>query len=136
MFAAICLRCAAYTRDRTVHTLSDEDLISEIRDFGVMSDALIDHPELLDLVLPILRADCVAHETYEFVTAAPFDFPVWVYGGMGDVSMDRARLDAWAELTTGGSCVHMINGGHLFVDDRSELLMQSLVRRLYTTLGI
>jgi surfactin synthase thioesterase subunit len=55
---------------------------------------------------------------------------------MGDDTMNRERLDAWAVHTTGDSGVHMINGGHLFVDDRSELLMQSLVRRLYKSLEL
>jgi medium-chain acyl-[acyl-carrier-protein] hydrolase len=118
------------------HDLPDEELIDEIRNFGVMTDAVADHQELVDLVLPVLRADCVAHETYEYTEAKSFDFPIWVYGGMGDDTMNRERLDAWAVHTTGDSGVHMINGGHLFVDDRSELLMQSLVRRLYKSLEL
>jgi medium-chain acyl-[acyl-carrier-protein] hydrolase len=116
------------------HSLSDDALISEIRNFGVMSDELTDHPELVDLVLPILRADCIAHETYKYIETEPFDFPIWVYGGMGDETMDRERLDAWSVHTRGESCVHMLNGGHLFVEDRSELLMQSLVRRIYKSI--
>lgn len=116
------------------HNLPDEALINEIRSFGVMSDELTDHPELVDLVLPILRADCIAHETYKYVSTEPFDCPISVYGGMGDETMDRERLDAWSVHTHGDFCVHMINGGHLFVDDRSELLMQSLVRRLYKSI--
>ncbi|MDP7041203.1 MAG: alpha/beta fold hydrolase [Gammaproteobacteria bacterium] len=116
------------------HKLPDEELIDEIRNFGVMTDAVADHQELVDLVLPVLRADCVAHETYEYSEEPSFDFPIWVYGGMGDDTMERARLDAWAAHTAGESSVHMINGGHLFVDDRPELLMQSLVRRLYKSL--
>jgi medium-chain acyl-[acyl-carrier-protein] hydrolase len=118
------------------HKLPDEELIKEIRNFGVMTDAVIDHQELVDLVLPVLRADCIAHETYSYTEAPPFDFPIWTYGGMGDETMERDRLDAWKVHTTGDSGVQMINGGHLFVDDRSELLMQSLVRRLYQSLEL
>lgn len=116
------------------HDLPDDELLKEIRNFGVMPEELSDHPELIELVLPILRADCIAHETYQYTEAQPFNFPIWVYGGMGDETMDRDRLDAWAVHTTADSSVHMINGGHLFVDGRSELLMQSLVRRLYRSL--
>lgn len=117
------------------HNLSDAELVAEIQDFGVMADETVQNPELLELVLPILRADCVAHETYRYQDEPPFDFPIWVYGGMGDVTMERDRLEAWAEHTTAESRVHMINGGHLFVDERADLLLQSLARRLYQALG-
>ena len=117
------------------HHLPDAELLAEIRDFGVMADETAENEELLELVLPILRADCVAHETYHYSEAPPFDFPIWVYGGMGDETMERARLDAWAIHTCAESRVHMINGGHLFVDERSDLLLQSLARHFYQALS-
>jgi medium-chain acyl-[acyl-carrier-protein] hydrolase len=113
------------------HTLPDEDLLEEIRDFGVMADEVSAHPEMLDLLLPILRADCTAHETNVCEEQPPFDFPVWVYGGIADDTVDRERLDAWAIHTNADSRVHMINGGHLFVDAMPAQLLDSLARRLY-----
>ena len=101
-----------------------------------MPEELTDHPELVNLVLPILRADCVAHETYQYTEQPSFNFPIWVYGGMGDETMERERLDAWSIHTSAECAVHMINGGHLFVDDKSDLLMQSMVRRLYKSLDL
>jgi len=117
------------------HNLPDGELVAEIRDFGVMADAIANNSEVLDIMLPILRADCTAHETYECGPQPPFDFPIWVYGGLGDDTVERERLDAW-EIHTNGECrVHMIMGGHLFVDDMPEQLMHSLARRLYQAVG-
>jgi medium-chain acyl-[acyl-carrier-protein] hydrolase len=113
------------------HKLTDEELLAEIRDFGVLSDELLEHPELLELAMPILRADCTAHETYECDEEPPFEFPIWVYGGLGDDTVERERLDAWEIHTTADCRVHMIMGGHLFVDEMPEQLLQSLARRLY-----
>jgi medium-chain acyl-[acyl-carrier-protein] hydrolase len=117
------------------HNLSDEELLAEIRDFGVLADEFLQHPELLDMVLPILRADCTAHETYECVEHENFDFPIWVYGGLGDDTVERSRLDAWAVHTQADSRVHMINGGHLFVDEMPGQLLESLARRLYQSVA-
>ena len=65
----------------------------------------------------------------------PFDFPIWVYGGLGDDTVTRERLQAW-EVHTEGECrVHMISGGHLFVDELPDMLLQSVSRRLYQSLG-
>ena len=44
----------------------------------------------------MLRADCTAHETYQYQAEPPFDFPIWVYAGFGDELVTRERLDAWA----------------------------------------
>lgn len=138
--APVCLLPVAVGAPHTpetklFHTLSDDELVAEIREFGVMSEEFIAHPELVDLALPILRADCMAHETYQWVEEAPFDFPIWVYGGLGDDTVDRERLDAWAVHTSGECRVHMINGGHLFIEELPDMLMQSLVRRIYASLA-
>jgi medium-chain acyl-[acyl-carrier-protein] hydrolase len=88
---------------------------------------------LLEMLLPILRADCTAHELYQshYQQQDPFEFPIWVYGGLGDDTVTRERLDAWSIHTSGESRVHMIMGGHLFVDDMPPPLIDSLARRLY-----
>jgi medium-chain acyl-[acyl-carrier-protein] hydrolase len=121
--------------EKLFHTLPDDELLAEIADFGVLSEEVSGHPEILEMLLPILRADCTAHETYQFQQDAPFDFPIWVYGGYGDDLVTRERLDAWAMHTRGVCRVHMIQGGHLFVDDMPDLLLQSMARRLYESLS-
>ena len=121
--------------EKLFHVLPDDELLAEIGDFGVLSEEVSGHPEILEMLLPILRADCTAHETYQFQEDAPFDFPIWVYGGYGDDLVTRERLDAWAMHTTGICRVHMIQGGHLFVDDMPDLLLQSMARRLYESLS-
>jgi medium-chain acyl-[acyl-carrier-protein] hydrolase len=86
-------------------------------------------------LLPILRADCTAHETNECEEQPPFDFPIWVYGGLGDDTVERDRLDAWAVHTSAECRVHMINAGHLFVDDMPPQLLESLARRLFQSIA-
>lgn len=120
--------------EKLFHNLPDDQLLKEISEFGVLSDEVASHPELLDLLLPVLRADCTAHETYSYTEEAPFDFPIWVYGGFGDELVDKDRLEAWALHTTGVCRVHMLPGGHLFVDEMPDLLIQSMARRLYESL--
>jgi medium-chain acyl-[acyl-carrier-protein] hydrolase len=120
--------------EKLFHNLPDAELLAEISDFGVLSGEVAEHPEILELLLPVLRADCTAHETYQYQGADPFDFPIWVYGGYGDELLSRERLDGWAMHTTGPCRVHMVQGGHLFVDKMPDLLLQSLARRLYESL--
>jgi medium-chain acyl-[acyl-carrier-protein] hydrolase len=118
------------------HNLPDAELLEEVGNFGVMSDEITSHPELLEMLLPILRADCTAHETYQYRDAEPFDFPIWVYGGFGDELVTKDRLDAWSIHTTATCRVHMLPGGHLFVDDMPAMLLQSMARRLYESIAL
>ncbi len=119
---------------KPLHDLPDEELLAEIRAYGVMSDELQQHPELEQLFLPLIRHDCTAHETYQCVDDAPFDYPVWVYAGVYDDTIDRNRLDTWSVHTTSESHVHMVEGGHLFVDEMPDLFVNSLSRRLLSSL--
>jgi len=118
------------------HDLPDDELIGEIANFGVLSAEVMQHPELLAMLLPVLRADCTAHETYQYVDEQPFDIPLWVYAGHGDELVTRERLDAWSMHTTAACRVHMLPGGHLFVDEMPDLLVQSMARRLYESLQL
>jgi medium-chain acyl-[acyl-carrier-protein] hydrolase len=118
------------------HNLPDDELIAEVSNFGVLSEEVTQHPELLEMLLPVLRADCTAHETYSYADAEPFDFPIWVYAGYGDELITRERLDAWSMHTSAASRVHMLPGGHLFVDEMPDLLIQSMARRLYESLQL
>ena len=123
------------SESKLFHNLPDEELLDEIRSFGVLSGELSEHPELIDMFLPVLRADCTAHETYDCEEQEPFDFPIWVYGGLGDDTIERERLNAWALHTKADFRVHMIIGGHLFVDDMPNQLLDSLARRLYQSVS-
>lgn len=117
-----------------LHDLPESELISRLRAFGVMSDEFLAHPELVELTLPILRADCKAQETYAFRPEPPLDCAVWVYAGRQDANVDLTRLEAWHKLTTAASAVHRLDGGHLFMDGCPPALMQSIARRIHQSL--
>ena len=132
---ALAIGAPHLPEEKLFHNLPDEELLEEIAAFGVLAEEVTSHPELLELLLPVLRADCTAHETYDYQTGEPFDFPIWVYGGYGDELINKERLEAWAQHTTSVCRVHMLPGGHLFVDEMPALLIQSMARRLYESLG-
>ena len=119
---------------KLLHQLTDDELLAEIREYGVMSDELQQHPELEEMFLPVIRKDCVAHETYDCTDDAPFSYPIWVYGGLYDDTIERDRLDAWSIHTESDFQVHMVDGGHLFVDSVPNLFLSSVSRRLLGTL--
>jgi medium-chain acyl-[acyl-carrier-protein] hydrolase len=115
---------------KPLHQLSDAELLAEITDYGVMSEEVKQHPELTEMFLPLIRNDCIAHETYDYKDETPFSFPLWVYAGLYDDTIERDRLNAWKIHSTADCQVHMVEAGHLFVDTPPDLFLTSLSRRL------
>lgn len=116
--------------DDPVHGLPDEALIDRLRSYGGTPPAVLEHPELMALVLPVLRADFELVETYEPVPRPPLTCPIEVLGGRQDEDADEAQLDAWRELTTGPFSVHLFDGGHFFVQDAREQVIATVNRAL------
>ncbi|MFI9766445.1 thioesterase II family protein [Streptomyces sp. NPDC052415] len=104
-------------RAETVHLRDDDGIIAEIRELSGTEQGILDDEELLRLVLPALRADYRAVETYRHDSGAPpLAAPVTALTGESDprVSLDDAR--AWQELTSGTFRFRSFPGGHFYLN--------------------
>lgn len=95
--------------------LPDAEFVQRLRELGTMPDEALDEPELLELFLPVLRADFSAVADYEYVDQPPLSHPITVYGGHHDPLTSQAGLQAWAKMTSGAFALRMLPGGHLFL---------------------
>jgi 4'-phosphopantetheinyl transferase len=118
-------------RGRTaVHELPADQFKQELRRLNGTPAAALDNDELMDLVLPSLRADFSLCETYEYAAGPPLSCPIIAVGGLGDDTVGRQELDAWREQTTGPFRVRMLPGDHFFLHGAQALLTQALARDL------
>jgi len=86
-------------------------------------------------MLPILRADFRACETYRPHDRRRLHIDIGTYGGLGDADTSRRDLLAWQEETIGECIVRMFPGGHFFVSDCAEQVVAMLERDLLETLA-
>ncbi|GGV40260.1 oleoyl-ACP hydrolase [Kitasatospora herbaricolor] len=114
-------RAPSRTRDERVHLLDDDDLVAEIEALqGTAPGALAD-PELRALVLPGVRADYRAIETYRCPPGATVATPVTVLIGDRDPRVDVAEAEAWFEHTTAATGLRVFpGGGHFYLADAWE----------------
>ncbi|MGW2425339.1 thioesterase II family protein [Streptomyces sp. NPDC001709] len=125
----------APSRDRyeRLHLGSDEELLTEVRKLGGPHAALLSDPEMLEVVMPVIRGDYRAVENYRCAPGRTLSCPVTVLTGDSDprVSIDEAA--AWEEHTTGPTELQVFPGGHFFLVDEiarvSGLLADRLARR-------
>jgi medium-chain acyl-[acyl-carrier-protein] hydrolase len=113
------------------YDLPDDKFIAELRRLKGTPAEVLEQPELMQLMLPLLRADFEAVETYEYREGAPLDVPISVYGGVGDAEVSRAELDGWCRQTSGPCVVRLFPGDHFFVNTARDLILHTLARELY-----
>ena len=91
---------------------------------------VLDDPELVRVILPALRADYRAAETYRYAPGPLLECPVFVLTGDADpeVSLEEAR--AWTSHTTSICEVRVFEGGHFYLTDHLDAIAASIARRL------
>lgn len=100
---------------------------------GGVPPEVFDHPELRDLVLPVIRADFAWLDSYRYQPEAPLPVPVVGFAGSDDQVATAADVAGWARHTSAGMTAHTIAGGHFFVQDQlgqvTDIIRADLIRR-------
>jgi len=114
---------AAETDDRVMHRMNDDELIAELRELNGTDAGVMGQPELLDLLLPIFRADFSVCENWRYDDDAPLGVPIHVFGGVDDPGVSRAHLEAWSRQTEAACTLEMFAGDHFYVHQAREELL-------------
>ncbi|MCB9540739.1 MAG: thioesterase [Myxococcales bacterium] len=109
-----------------VHDASDEALVAELRRLGGTPPQVLQHRELLELLLPMLRADYRIAETYHAPATATVDCPLLALGGEDDADVPPAALAAWGHHTTAAFRAQQLPGGHFFLHERPRDVIAAL----------
>jgi medium-chain acyl-[acyl-carrier-protein] hydrolase len=112
------------------HTLPDAELTERLRELGGMSPEVLAHRELMEMILPIFRADAAITETYAHTEEAPLDTPITAIGGLDDAKATRDDVAAWRQHTRAGFAVAMLPGGHFFLQTARATVLATVARAL------
>jgi surfactin synthase thioesterase subunit len=113
-----------------MHDLPESEFVGELRRLNGTPVEVLEHEELMRLMLPILRADFTICETYLYEPESPLSCPITAFGGLEDESVDVDRLNAWREQSASNFSVHLFPGGHFFLHTIQPLLLQILSQGL------
>jgi medium-chain acyl-[acyl-carrier-protein] hydrolase len=95
--------------------MTDAELTASLRARGGTPPEILNEPELLRLMLPIVRADFALLSSYVHIEEAPLECPLTVFGGTGDSRARHDELLAWQDHAAGPFAIEMFDGGHFFV---------------------
>jgi medium-chain acyl-[acyl-carrier-protein] hydrolase len=118
-----------------LHALPEDQLLDKLRQLNGTPEEVLSHPELRELLIPILRADFTVCETYVYAPEPPLACPISAYSGLGDAYVDREEIEAWREHTTARFSIRMFPGDHFYLNTARPYLLQALARELEQTLA-
>lgn len=118
------------SRQPPTYNLPDAEFTEELRRLNGTPTQVLEHSELMQLVLGIIRADFMLTQTYTFAPEPPLSCPMSIFGGLQDEGITREHLAAWCEQTTGGCSLRMFSGDHFFLQTAEGLLLQTIRQEL------
>lgn len=114
-----------------LHTLPDRDFLAAVQSrYGGIPQAVLAEPELVEMILPILRADFELLDTYALAPEPPLDCPLFVYGGAQDSLIREEDLAAWRQHTSSDFSLRLLPGGHFFPQSPASGLLPLLATTL------
>jgi surfactin synthase thioesterase subunit len=112
---------------RPLHQLERNDFIDELHRFaGGTPEALLKNEELMEIFLPMLRADFTADETYVYHQGEILNCPFYVFGGANDNEALFDEIDAWNRYTISTFRLKMFQGDHFFIKTRRIAILRSI----------
>jgi medium-chain acyl-[acyl-carrier-protein] hydrolase len=113
-----------------IHALPDAAFLAEVRRYQGMPQEVLEHRELVELLLPILRADFTITETHAHRPRPPLPVPLRILGGEDDPMVAPERLRSWAELSALPSHVETFSGGHFYLDEHRAAVVARILSLL------
>jgi medium-chain acyl-[acyl-carrier-protein] hydrolase len=118
-------------QNKIIHNLPQKDFIEKLRELNGTLPAALEHLELVQLLLPMLKADFAICETYEYKPEEPLNCGISAFGGLDDAHVKREHMEGWREQTTGEFKLRMLPGNHFFLHESQQVLLQILFRELH-----
>ena len=114
-----------------IHQLPEAEFLEALRALNGIPSEIQGNTEIMELLLPTLRADFEAIESHEANSdVSPIDTPIIVYGGLDDPRVSLERLEGWALLTSAGFKSRYFPGDHFFINTARESITASIAAEL------
>lgn len=83
-------------------------------------------PKVLEAILPLFRADTALYRRYVYEPGELLRIPIHAYGGEQDSGVASEYLELWRKETTGAFSLRMFPGGHLYLENLGQDLLEDI----------
>ncbi len=116
--------------EKEYYKLPDDEFKKEIMKLGGTPKEFFEHPELLEVFLPLLKNDFKLSERSkktDNIKALPFDITVFL--GKDD-ELTPEQIDSWKKYTFKTCNIHFYNGGHFFINNKYKDVIKIINNKL------
>lgn len=114
-----------FKRELPIYDLPDAEFVEALRDLDGTPEEVLNNSELIQWLLPVLRADFRIADTHCAPRTA-LNCPLTVFGGTEDETVSVAEIEAWREVAANECDIHWVEGGHFFVERNREWVLEQV----------
>jgi len=118
------------SRIPSIYDLPREEFLPAVQRYGGVPDEVMQSQELLELLIPRLRADLAVTGTYVYRERPQLAIPITAFAGLDDDIVTPDLVEAWQKQTTAAFKFHPFRGGHFFITQESREIVLMLARAL------
>lgn len=130
LFVSGCAAPQFRPRSKRLHELDDEHLLKELHEYNGTPPEVLAQRELMELVLPTVRADFALAENYCYTAGARLSIPMTVFAGMRDDHGTPEEVSGWSVETSGRCDIEWFEGDHFFIHQQRAAVIDSINARL------
>jgi surfactin synthase thioesterase subunit len=125
-------RAPSRYRPGRVHLRDDAGVAEKIRTLGGTDYRLLGDDEVFRMILPAVRSDYKAIETYRCEPGSKLACPVTAFVGEADLTTPAEDARAWVDHTSGEFVLRVFPGGHFYIDEHRADVVAAIADRLAT----
>jgi surfactin synthase thioesterase subunit len=123
-------RAPAANVDHGTYRLSDDGLLAEMQLLSGTDERVLADQELVRMVLPAIRNDYQAAETYTYRPGPVLGCPIVAMVGDRDPRVPVETVRNWVDYTTGQFELQVFAGGHFYLDTHRAEVIEAVMQRL------
>ncbi|MCH0564849.1 MULTISPECIES: thioesterase II family protein [unclassified Streptomyces] len=126
-------RAPDLNRNEHVYERGDQELIKQIRSLSGTAPDVFDDPDMTARVLPAIRSDYKAAETYVYAPGPKLTCPVTALIGDADPMVSADEVTAWSKHTDGTFELRIWPGGHFYLDAHATEVIAEISAAMVAT---
>ncbi len=99
---------------------TDDELVDALRALGGTPPEILESPDMLELLLPPMRADYTLLGGYEPRWQPPLDVPITALVGDADPTVDLDAMRTWREVCHAAFIAREVPGGHFSLQSDAD----------------
>jgi len=118
---------------KQIYDLPDHDFLCEIKKLGGIPSDILENSDILEILIPAIRADLEAAHHWRIDKCCDLGIPVTIFGGADDTGIPLEALADWASFTSMDIEINLHPGNHFFIHHEFPAIIDSIRHHLFKT---